>query len=395
MSGTDTRLRELMDVAVGEPPGSISVPEVRRLARRRRTLHGITATSTAAACCAVLSVLALGLAAPLSGHSPTRASSLRPGVPRYYIQEQQTVWWHEFYRALVRDTATGAVTASFRCPWSGAAIAGIAAAGNNVFFMACQRTSKSLVADTQLYRFQLTSAGRIPGYSPVPGGALPGLVTDGLTAAADGSEIAMSTATTGRPARPYAGLLVINTRTGAHAFWRANGPLSLGQDLTLSPNGRDLRFFTTGSTVVPVVNGSGHPEERQVSPASKGGQLSSARVLVRVPSQKSVVYAWSNPGGSVVTEVAVQGRASAAKLVVKQISGASGRVIRVLFRAGGRGINAYFTTARSDPTGRYIILEYATNHGVFNGWLDHGHLVPLTPLQGAARRHIFPVYETW
>jgi hypothetical protein len=397
MSGTDARLRELLDIAVGEPPGSISVPEVRRRARRRRTLHGITAAAAAAACCAAVSVLALGLAAPLFGHSSSPRRGSHGGavsVPRYYLQEQDS----RDQRALVRTTATGAVTATVRCPWAGAAISGIAPTGDDAFFMTCERASGSLdhipvVTGSRLYRFRLTSAGRVARYSAVPGGALPGLATFGLTAAADGSEVAMNTST-GRPPRTSTGVLVINTTTGAHAVWRGTGGRpsdALYQDFTLSPNGRDLRFLTTGSLLI----GSGHPEEWQVSPASRGGLLSSARVLVRVPSRKSVpmliVYAQVNPGGSVLTLVAVQlpVRPRTTTVVVEQISVASDRVIRDLFRAGARGgFNAI--GASSDPTGRYIILDYSPQHGVSNGWLEHGHLVALTPARGT-----IPAYETW
>jgi hypothetical protein len=420
MSATDTRVRELLETAVGEPPGSISVTEVRRLARRRRTLHGVTAASVAAACCAGVFLLALGLAGPLFGHSPGPTSSAQPGVPRYYIQEQDNVgaMLRITRRALVRDTATGAVTASVRCPWPGAIITGIAPADNNVFFVACQRSSGSVrngLFNTRLYRFQLTSGGRVPRYNQVPGGALPGLITHGLTAAADGSEVAMSTATTGHSAGPYAGLLVINTRTGAHAVWRASRRLStdrynlklqriqlsqdLSQGLTLSPNGRVLRFFTTGptpSTVFCTPRPCSDPAVRQLSPASKGGELNSARLLVALPSLSSspepAIYARVSTGGSALTMAAIQQSARAEDLVVEQISVSSGRVIRLLFRADLR--NAFAVQVSSDPTGRYIILDYIPTHGpehrAKNGWLDHGHLVPLTPPHGT-----IAVYETW
>jgi hypothetical protein len=398
MSGTDTRLRELLETAVGEPPNSVSVTEVRRLARRRRTRHGITAASAAAACCAVVSVLASGLAGPLFGHSssPLPAASPQAGLPRYYIQQQALIIATAPVpgnRAVVRDTATGAVTAAVRCPWARSGISQIAAARDDVFFMACQRTSGSSfgvpdVVGTRLYRFQLTSAGRVPRYFGVPGGVLPGVATYGLTAAADGSELAMNIST-GRPNLPgfrAPGVLVINTRTGGHALWRAPSTL-LGfiyADLTLSPNGRDLSFL----------NRQNRQKECLVSPASRGGELSSARVLVRVPSPKSaplvyIPYAQLSSGGSVLTVAEVVHGPRYFTVVVEQISVASGRVIRVLFRVGVRWYPD-FVVATSDPMGRHIILSYSPNHRVSNGWLDHDRLVPLTPVHTAV-----PIYDTW
>jgi hypothetical protein len=386
MSGTDIRLRELLAAAVGEPPTSVSVARIRRLARRRRARHGIGAASTAAAFCAAVAVLASGLAVPLFGHpsSPRPTSSARTGhVPRYYIQEQGTS-----KRALVRDTATGVATAAVRCPWAGATIQGIAPSGDGAFFLDCQQTSRSsahppvVSFSSRIYRFKVTSAGSVPDYSLLPGGAMRGLATYGLTAAADGSEVAMQTAL----GRAAAGVVVINTRTGAHALWRG-----MGQDFTLSPNGRELRFVISSGAVA-----GRDIEVRQVGPASRGGRLSSARVLVNITSRRSgprvVFYARVSPEGSVLTLAALQypvlSTPQSVATIVEQVSVASGRVIRVLFRADARGgFNAY--AASSDPTGQYIILNYSPINGVANGWLDHGHLVPLKPA------HASDLYEIW
>jgi hypothetical protein len=391
VSDTEARVRQLLEVAVGMPPNSISVSKVRRLARRRRTVHGIAAASTAAATCAAVSVLAVGLTGPLSGHAP--ASSPRAhGVPRYYIQETGLVSPRytdiiAYQRALVRNTASGAVRATVRCPLKGAAIAGIAPADHEAFFLSCVRTSGSVVL-TRLYRFRLTSAGRVRGYTPVPGGVLVNTEPSELTAAANGSEIAMITSLTSTTKFPEPdGVLVINTRTGAQAMWRGKSQATSAQDLTLSPDGRDLRFL-----LVDGVDVKTEASERQVSPASRGGVLGSARVLVRWHPADALITAFSyaqvSPGGSVLT-VAVPQLQRVKRVpektkitwVVEQISVPGGRVIRVLFRASLTLDLVVYLNATSDPQG-LIILHYGTGvtkPGYRNGWLDHGHLVPLAP----------------
>ncbi len=391
MSDTEAQVRQLLEVAVGVPPNSISVSKVRRLARRRRARHGIAAASSAAATCAAVSVLALGLTGPLSGHTP-QSSPRAASVPRYYIQE------HDFdsgytppagYKlALVRDTASGAVKAAVRCPWKGATIAGIAPADDEVFFLACQLDYGRRTAGSRLYRFQLTSAGRVRGFAPVPGGILTGIATAGLTAAANGSELAMiaSGNTSGLPASH--GILVINTSTGAHANWSARAGF-FSNSVTLSPDGRDLRFLEG----VEVSKEAAIFEELQVSPASRGGLLSSARVLVRFaanPNNTAAYYAQVSPDGSVLTAVTNQvTRPNSGRLkltwVIEQISVPSGRVIRVLFRASTALSFIDFTQTSSDPTGRYIMFFYGTGLSkpdYHNGWLDHGRLAPLAPAHG-------------
>jgi hypothetical protein len=396
----ETRLRELLDIAVGEPPRSVSVPAVRRLARRRGTLHATTAAAAVAAVAAVsvaVSTLTFGQAAPAASQHPAT------GVPRYYLQQQEldVTGVSQSRGALVRDTATGAITAVARCPWAGAVISGqIAPTGYEAFFMACLRTSGSGghegVVGSRIYRFRVTRAGTIPGYTPVPGGWLPGLAVNDLTAAADGSDLAM---TTFRGLLPGTGdLLVINASTGAHAVWRGlfRPQLTPATHLSLSPDGRDLRFV-----VISRTSGTGHPavvELAQVSPASRGGLLSSARVLIHVPPTQLLALMSDfrlSPGGSVLTVAELlttigPGQPSTGEALVEQISVATGRVIRVLFRASFATTDGFGFSASPDPSGRYIILTYGPSRAKRNGWLDHGRLVPLAPATGAQIG-----YETW
>jgi hypothetical protein len=396
MSGTETRLRQLLEEATGEPPNIIAMSEVRRLARLRRTRHGTAAVSAAAACGAVLSVLALGLAAPLFGHSPSprSVSSGQAGVPRYYLQEQSGTAG-SVRAALVRDTATGTVTATVRCPW-GSLISGIAPTADEAFYIACEQTRGSsdhipVVVGTRLYRFEVTSTGSVPGYSLVPGGTLPGRATYGLTAAANGSEIALNTST-GSPPRRAIGVLVVNTSTGAHALWHERGSGFIPSDFTLSPDGRDLRFVLLSLRAVYRDNA----EVAQVSPASRGGLLSSAHVLAHLAGQLGLFpYAQVSRDGSVLTIAELRLSTHSSTMIIEQLSVATGRVIRVLFLASFPRTFAFGGSASSDPSGRYLILTYGPSPspsvGWLNGWLDHGRLAPLAP----AHAKTMPGYETW
>jgi hypothetical protein len=120
--------------------------------------------------------LAVAAGAGVSGPGPGPAASAGAGTPRYYVQG---LIGEAIQPPVVRATVTGAVTATIRCPWPGAQIAqqGIAATGNQTFFMICekkaQRSKNSVITGSRIYRFQLTGSGRVSGYSLIPGGVSP------------------------------------------------------------------------------------------------------------------------------------------------------------------------------------------------------------------------------
>jgi hypothetical protein len=391
MSGTDTRLRELLEIAVGEPQGGISAEVVRRIARRRQTLHTTVTAVGAAMACAALSVVAAGLAPT----RPAASGHLVSGAPRFYVQQGPPVldgFFSVDRQAVVRASRTGAITAIVRCPWAGAAISDdIAAAGHETFFMACLRTKGAGIHATpvgsRIYRFRVTAKGTVDGYSLVAGAALPGLAVEGLAAAADGSALASSTFRRSPLVGGSATVLVINTRTGAKADWSSAGLGSAAQQLSLSPNGRELRFLAY----------IGHSQSlalAQVSPAGRGGSLRAARVLVHMPALASISYAQVSPDGSIVTVAGVAAArlpgSAGAVVTAEQISVQTGKVIRVLFRSAIRNASSLAFRASSDLSGRYIIVIYGTLAHGRNGWIDHGRLVPLVPAVAP-----LGLYETW
>src|SRR5499427_2468862 len=164
------RLRaELDGVPVPERPWVAVRPVLVRRRHRRRVMEAVAA--------AVAVVLAAGLsvaAAGLFGAGPGPSAIPRAGAPRYYVQASFAGTAGRPQPVVIRATATGAVTATVRCPWPNSVIApqGITAAGNRTFFMICQKIAKQgklfAVTGARIYRFELTRSGRISGYSQVP-----------------------------------------------------------------------------------------------------------------------------------------------------------------------------------------------------------------------------------
>jgi hypothetical protein len=86
MSEPETRLRHLLEVAAGDPPRSVSVSEVRRRARRRKTVHGMGALSAAATVSAVAVI-----AAVIPGAPGTGATGALGGPTAYVATSAKTV----------------------------------------------------------------------------------------------------------------------------------------------------------------------------------------------------------------------------------------------------------------------------------------------------------------
>jgi hypothetical protein len=121
---------------------------------------------------AVVILAGLGVAVvQAAGPGPANISGSAAGVPRYYVQES-----FGGTQPVVRATATGAVTATIRCPWQHAQVANseIAATANQAFFVVCKKATrhgqKFITTGSRIYLFQLTGSGRISGYSLVQAG---------------------------------------------------------------------------------------------------------------------------------------------------------------------------------------------------------------------------------
>ena len=404
MSGTNRQLRDLLEAAAGEPPRTVTVQAVRRRVTRRRIIE-----SVAAAIVAVL-VAGLGVAVAVRASGSGQPSGPRPpaGVPRYYVEQG-------FRNAppavtVIRATATGAVTAAVHCPGRGVSIldGGIAASSHRTFFLVCEEQTgprnDPQVTGSRIYRFHLTATGRIARYTLMPGGSLDGLSVSGVTASADGAEVAVTTS----PAGPVnssvpTDIMVINTQSGTRALWHGSPAvpwkmaLSAG-DPSLTADGRELVYLATPRCIRGHCQPTGNGQEvRALSPAAAGGQLSSSRILARQSALVPLASGYldgalvSASGSSVfVLEMNSPPRGGSTTVSVVKVSAATGRPLRVVYRVPtGNGFSFRFFSA--DPFRRYLLLDAGPPSGAMpNGWIYHRHLLPLSPRDGT---NVF--YETW
>jgi hypothetical protein len=385
----DGQLRDLLDAAVGDPPHRVTVEAVRRRLARRRVMEGVAA--------AVAGVFLIGLGVAVSAQvtspGPAGGGYSGAGVPGHYIQQSLSEVSSSLL-TVVRATATGAVTATVRCPWPHARIeAQDVAAANHTFFIVCQTETGS-----RIYQFQVADSGRISGYTLVPGGILNGLHVGGIAASSDGSEIAITTAP-GASRSPFASIMVINVGTGARAVWR-NGGNAPGatrfeiSDLSLTSDGRELVFLAVTQCIQnPRCEPTGE-QVRALSPAANGGQLDSGRLLLQQSALRGLSAGYINgavvsPDGSALTVVIMHSGPRSDTASVVQFSAATGRQTGVLYQVptGSGFLYRFFS---SDPSGRYLLLDVGPTSGAVNGWIDHGQLLRLTPPGGD---DIF--YEIW
>ena len=416
----EQQLRDLLIAEAGDPPHRVTVEAVRRRAVRRWAVQ--------AGAVGLAVVLAVGLGAAVSagvlriGTPPTGSTGQHAGPPRYYVSQYYDPKVRDLVMA-VRSRVSGRVTAVIRPPRAGAHCGqrnvGFAAADDQTFFMTCEVSrwgpgkygprSKPLSVETSIYRFQVTSSGRVTGYSLVRGGVLKGMFADNIAATPDGSELAVEVtriAGTLYTNTLPGGIFVINTRTGSTALWKAgrNVPGTLqyagANDLSFTGDGRKLvvmeaRCPRRGHRT--YCNGHAETQVRAYSPASRGGSLEGGQVLVDgsalKPPGTHLSDAFITPDGSAVAAALVDcPPRGACTLTVARIPLGTGGEQRVLYqvRSGSRNAGIFFRFFSADPSRRYLILDAGTSNGRVNGWIDHGKLVPLAPADGNA-----PTYEAW
>ena len=399
MSGIDNQLRDLLETAVGEPPRRVTVETVRRRVVRRRMLEaaGIGAVAV------VVAGIGVATAFRVAGANAPSGPVSHAGAPRYYVQASFAGTAGRPQPVVIRATATGAVTATVRCPWPHSMIApqGITAAGNRTFFMICQKVAGQgklfAVTGARIYRFQLTRSGRISGYFPVPGGVLGRHRPEDITATPDGSQLAVTVgqATLGALQSVPAAVYVIDTQTGARAIWHGGQNVFSAADLTFTHNGTALEFVGR-KKCAQRRGGTACEELRTISPASAGGQLDSSHLLLPLSALAthpgdSVNDVVINPGGATLAAAIVHSgrRLGSDSVSVVKYSTLNGRQLHVLYyMRTGNGFFYRFLSA--DPTGRYLIFNAGRTSGTLNGWIDHGRLITLTPANGSNIR-----YETW
>jgi hypothetical protein len=370
-------------------------------ARRRRLPVWLTAVAAAAAV-----LLVIGSAAALSGRKagPDRPAASAVIAPhRYYVETELGD------AAVVRATATGAVTATVPLPYRLNTDPPVVAAGGRMFYVAAFARG---ARGQRIYRFRLTRAGHVSGFSPLPGGLLgAGQMADSMAVSPDGSMVAVGVADTIGHNPPSDQLVVINAATGAKSVWRG-GVVRPGfkwfkvASLSWTGDGNELVVLGQWSRVDSGFYSEADPagriaDVRGLDPASGGGRVNGGRLLLSQSARfPYIAQALISPDGSTITAMVLKGAAIGSKLIsgtfpgdlsVEQISTATGRQLSVLYRRrlGDTGeINGTPDplALTDDATGRNWMLSggvcniHCTNG--FNGWIRHGRLIALQPTDG-------------
>ena len=396
-------VHDLLNKVVGEPPRRVTVTVVRRRVVRRRATQAVSAGLAAVLVSTLGAAFAAG--AIKLGARPGPTSPVQSGPPRYYVVSEGGA-----QPGFVRDRATGRVTATIRNPLPSLRCGGpFAAARGQTFFMICGGTGAGF--DSVIYRFHVTSVGRVTGYAPVPGGTFKGELADRIAAAPDGSEVAAEVLRPGPSGHIYTnsipvGIFVISTRSGHRALWRS-GPDVPGTvefagtiDLSFTRDGSELAVNESRchrGRYESDCNGSSSTEQvRAYSPAARPGSLNAGRVLLRpsslAPRGTSLLDAFITPDGSALTAYLNKcPRHGTCTETAVRIPLAGGPV-QVLYRvrSGTSYAGVFERFFGTDPTGRYLILDAGAGKARVNGWIDHGRLRPLTPANGDD-----VAYESW
>lgn len=396
-SEMEWQLRNLMEIAAGEPAGRITIDAVRHLARRR----------TIAAVAAAVAIVLIGgagaaVAARTIGRQPVSATGLPSDVPRYYYENGLTNNLDHWVN-VIRATSSGAVTATVRCPGqvSNTPISSVTPVGLHTFFMTCRRNVRqgpnSVVSESRIVGFRLTRSGRISGYFPVRGGALGTLHADGLTATPDGSRVALIVPPGSKGRSSRAEILVIDTRTGAHALWLAPkkvpGTVYFGfNDASFTGDGKELAVLGPVRCVrgnnAPKCTSTAGEEVRAYNVAGPGGQLGQGKILLRQSAIMPTSLDYINDAvisldGSTLTLTEVGSGRSADSVFVEvlAVSAQNSKNRRVIFKMN-TGNSFSYRCFSADPFRRHFILDAGPGSDSRNGWIYRGRLVPLKPTPG-------------
>jgi hypothetical protein len=345
------------------------------------------------------------LAAQFSGrHAPP--AGLPPGTPRYYVQTGLVGG-----RPVIRSTVTGAVTGTVPVRASNALGYDLVTADRDgTFFVVA---APALHDGERLYKFRLTGAGRVTGFSAVPVGALATRTwaADALAVSPDGSRIALGMrfvappvlcppARQPCPQQPGPDrVLAINLATGHRTVWRWAGSPAVHsfavENLSWTSDDRTLallgQWCDKGRTNETCARGDRLAEVEALHPAAGGGGVGGPGILYQSGPLPEIVQAQINPDGRSVTAVVLRGQVPGyghvrRYLSVERISvvpGSMGQVLEVLYQrrltdTADPGTAPDFIALGQDATGQHLLLSGAG----FNGWIHDRRLVPLTPVNG-------------
>jgi hypothetical protein len=194
-------------------------------------------------------------------------------------------------------------------------------------------------------------------------------------------------------------VLAIKLATGARTVWRWPGnpvvhsfaveSLSwTSDDRTLALMGQWCESARTNQT---CLHRDRLQEVEALHPASGGGELGGPGIVYTAGPRSEIVQAQISPDGRMVTAVVLYGRPPAYGHVrrylsvdyISVVSGHRNQVQAVLYRRRlsdtfDPGRVPQFIALSQDPTGQHLLVSGAG----FNGWIQGGRLVPLTPDSG-------------
>jgi hypothetical protein len=398
MNDTQSRLTDMMKANVGDPPGRVTVRAVRRQRARRHVRMAGLVTAVA-----VIAAISASAGFRLTTSGPAAGGAAGPqGVPRYYAEQ---TFRQGNGSAVIRATATGDITAHFRCPWPKNASGAypMAADAHRGFFMVCQKSLGDGSGEVRIYRFHLTATGKVAGYAKVSGGDLGSAYVTRMVVSPDGSRIAVldSPSSSGRAAAGTVRgrIIVIDTRTGTQAVWRNAAPGTGATrfyllDLSFGLDGREVLFggdTACGSGPNPPRCRPFDQQIRVLTPAATGGLLSEGRIILRV-TQHGHVYigpAVLSDDGSSLTYVN--------ELIPFRKQPSWAQVIQVALRSGKQHVIYQFHGAKgsqpvmgfsSDASGRHFLITTGQTGHTVTGRLAHGKLIELKPVGKGA-------YDAW
>lgn len=415
MTRTEDRLTDALTAAARAVPEESLRPLIVPPARRRPVW-------LAPAAAALGIVLVVGLAFAVGMRFSGSRSSAGPAggqtpVPRYYVVESLGGG-----APVVRSTATGKITGTVPVSRTANRNTDVitTAARHGVYFVVA---SAPHVPGQRLYRFRLTSAGRVTGFTVVPGGPLGARnwAADALAASPDGSRVAVAfnfswsggaCGSPGQRACPPLGthpdyIDVINVATGVKSVWRGGtGPAFSVASLSWTGNGGQLAYLGQTcsrfqSSSESCGRGTRIAQVRALNPGAPGGRLDSGPVLLRQSARLPyLAQALISPDGSALTVIVLTGLVKGSQqisgmvpgnLSVRKISAVTGRTLKVLYQrplgnTSEVNIGPDFLQLSQDSAGQHWMLNggLCAGHctGGFNGWLHEGRLVPLPPVSG-------------
>jgi len=390
-------LAEEAAAITGESLRPVAASSASWLAIRRVSASRLRVLAAVGAAVSILLVIGLLVLARsvFTAAAPFADVGTATSPPRYYVGIDPND------RIVVQSTATGHRTDVVGPPeWLAAnsnADAAVAVSADGRTFVAAYNDWSGL--RTALFRFTVTSDGRVAGFSLVRTGHLPGLTELSVAISPNAGQLALAgipdrspaLATSSGPPR----LLVVNLKTGQIRTWHGlagTGAADSIENPAWMADGT-LRFLVLtchGARVVPYSANCEYSgptgSEWTLSVRRGSAPLGSGRVLVRLPGV--TVQAQNSPGGDSIAALQIL---RSGGIRIAQFDVPTGRLLQILYRGRGAGSNNSYAGLAADGAGKYLLIN--EDLGTFFGWIGNGQFHRL-PVRGPYGPDEF-VAATW